>query len=213
MSAQPLYERFRPSTWAEVVGQDKAVARLRKIAEGPGVGGRAFWLTGPSGSGKTTLARIVAGALKGARVHEFRCADELTAAEVADLDRTYHLNERGLFSTPTAVIVNEAHGLTSKQVRTLLGLLEPIPRSFVWVFTTTWAGQNWLEDAQIDATALLSRCVGGEPIRLTNQGLAEVMAKSGYEKCNGRPLDWYMKQARASKNNFRAFWQSVEDAD
>lgn len=218
MTSIPLYERFRPTCWAEVVGQDKAVAKIRKIAERSGVGGRAFWITGPSGSGKTTLARLIAKELKGAAVHEFKGPELFTADEVMEVDRAYTLNQRGLFALPTAVIINECHGLTGRQVRTLLGLLEPIPPSFVWVFTTTWAGQNWLEDAQIDASALLSRCVGGEPIRLTNQGLAEAFATRFRELAqaagvDGKPPEWYLKQARECKNNGRALWERIENMD
>jgi len=54
-----LTETYRPSTWSEVVGQDKAIGKLRAIGRN-GFGGRAIWITGASGTGKTTLARIVA---------------------------------------------------------------------------------------------------------------------------------------------------------
>ena len=54
-----LTETYRPSTWSEVVGQDKAIGKLRAIGRN-GFGGRAIWITGASGTGKITLARIVA---------------------------------------------------------------------------------------------------------------------------------------------------------
>ena len=45
-----LTERYRPQTWGDVAGQDKAVARLRALAK-RGLGGRAYWLSGQSGTG------------------------------------------------------------------------------------------------------------------------------------------------------------------
>ena len=50
--------KHRPSSWAEVVGQDKAVEKLRALARsGRGLGGRAYWITGASGTGKGKPAR------------------------------------------------------------------------------------------------------------------------------------------------------------
>ncbi len=47
---QPLYEQHRPTDYADVAGQDKAVRTLRALGA-RGLGGRALWLTGQSGTG------------------------------------------------------------------------------------------------------------------------------------------------------------------
>ena len=54
-----LTEKHRPQSWAEVIGQPKAVGVLRSLAE-RGWGARALWISGKSGAGKTTLAMIYA---------------------------------------------------------------------------------------------------------------------------------------------------------
>ena len=55
----PLFEKYRPRTFDEVVGQDKVVARIKALAK-RGLTGRAFWIAGQSGTGKTSLARLLA---------------------------------------------------------------------------------------------------------------------------------------------------------
>ena len=45
-----LYEKHRPTTLDAVLGQDRAVTRLRRMLES-GIGGRAFWISGSSGVG------------------------------------------------------------------------------------------------------------------------------------------------------------------
>ena len=47
---KPLFEQYRPASWDDVVGQDKAIRRFRAIAK-RGIGGRSFWITGQSGTG------------------------------------------------------------------------------------------------------------------------------------------------------------------
>jgi DNA polymerase-3 subunit gamma/tau len=54
-----LTEKYRPSSWGEVVGLDKIVARVRQLSQ-RGLAGRAYWISGQSGTGKTTIARLIA---------------------------------------------------------------------------------------------------------------------------------------------------------
>lgn len=209
-----LYERYRPTTLDGIVGQPKAVAACQRIIES-GAGGNAVFITGPTGMGKTTLARILANSIPNVRINEYKSAVELTASEIDAIEQLYRINERGLFSIPTAIIVNEAHLLNSRQVGTLLGLLEPIPTSVLWVFTTTWAGQSWLEDNAIDAAPLMSRCWSGKPIRLTNQGMAKAAAElvrgiAQAENLDGLPIERYVKLANEHGGNVRGMLQDVQ---
>ena len=47
-----LAEQYRPRTFADVVGQDKALAKIRTLAR-RGLAGRAYWISGQSGTGKS----------------------------------------------------------------------------------------------------------------------------------------------------------------
>src|SRR3990167_11549759 len=113
-----LYEKHRPQTFEDVLGQDKAVKTIQKHLERWGWGGHAYWLSGASGTGKTTLVRIIAA--QGADefcIDEFDSADSLDSAALDQIDR-----EQGMYGWGKggrAFIVNEAHGLRSMTVRRL----------------------------------------------------------------------------------------------
>ena len=117
-----LHEQHRPTTWADVVGQDKILARLQRL-RARGLSGRSFWLTGQSGTGKTTMARLIAAEVASEWCIEEIDATDLSAARVRDLERqsrTYGIGEK----TGRAYIVNESHGLNRATVRQLLTTLE-----------------------------------------------------------------------------------------
>ena len=59
MDPVTLYERERPASLDEIVGQSEAVAKIKRLVD-QHWGGRAWWISGASGTGKTTLARILA---------------------------------------------------------------------------------------------------------------------------------------------------------
>ena len=52
---RPLYERYRPSNWSDVIGQEKAVRQLQANAKRQGWSGQAYFISGASGTGKRRL--------------------------------------------------------------------------------------------------------------------------------------------------------------
>lgn len=158
-----------------------------------------------------TLARILAGAVADPMfIREYDSADQLTAAELDDIERASRLCAWG--KGGRAFIVNEAHGLRQGAIRRLLGMLESIPAHVVWLFTTTWDGQESMFDG-IDANPLLSRC---QRVNLTNQGLAKAFAErvrgiAQAEGLDGKPIEAYLKLAQKCGNNARAMLCAVED--
>ena len=212
-SKTTLFEKYRPTTFEQVLGQDKAINKV-KLLLARGWGGRAWWLSGASGTGKTTIAKIIAQ--QGADdfyVTEYDSADAISASEMNRLeqDMTYFAPGKG----GRAYIINEAHGLRKPIIRRLLGLLERIPNHVCILFTTTKTGESQLFDDQIDAHPLLSRCA---KIELTNQGLAKVFAEhcrqiATKENLNGKPVQNYVKLAQICKNNCRQMLMAIESGD
>src|SRR5690606_9192127 len=82
-SNTPLHEQYRPNTWEEVVGQDKALARIATIRR-RALSGRAYCITGQSGTGKTTIARLIAREIADDLFIEEIDAGELTATRPGD---------------------------------------------------------------------------------------------------------------------------------
>lgn len=213
MKTTTLFEKYRPRTFDKVLGQDKAIQKVKLLLERRW-GGRSWWISGASGTGKTTIAKIIAS--QGADdifITEYDSAD---AMSVSELDR---LEQDMCYLAPgkggRAYIINEAHGLRKPIIRRLLGLLERIPNHVCIIFTTTKMGESSLFDEQIDAHPLLSRCA---KIELTNQGLAKVFAEHCHhiateENLNGKPLQSYIKLAQNCKNNCRKMLMAIESGD
>jgi DNA polymerase III gamma/tau subunit len=211
---KPLTEKYRPSTWGDVVGQDKVVARLQALANRNALTGRAFWLSGQSGTGKSTIARLIAHEVADEFMIEEVDATSLTVPALIELEKASYLSGWG-DKRGRAFIVNEAHGLRKDVIRQFLVVLERVPAHVVWVFTTTCEGQDSLFENYSDGSPLLSRCLD---FPLARRGLAEAFAARAkqiaeQEGLDGRPVKDYLRLVQDHKNNFRAVIQSIESGE
>ncbi len=207
MNPEPLYERYRPRSLDEVIGQPAAVKKLRRFVDSGTVAGRAFWLSGRSGNGKTTLARILVGEVADPDYVDELDAIDLTAGRLREILERHRFCP--MFGNGHAVIVNEAHGL--RDAKRLLGVLEPIRSTVVWIFTTTLEGQLTF-DGMADAGPLLSRC---NPVRLATKGVGPAFAQRAQEIAqteglDGQPLSAYKELVNQHRGNMRTVLQAIE---
>lgn len=204
-----LFEQYRPQTFDEVVGQDKAIKQIQTIGK-RGLTGRAFWLSGQSGTGKTTLARIVAHTVADDMYIDEIDAGQATPGKLAELEKNLYTLAWGRGGK--CIIINEAHGLSKRAIRQLLVMLERLPAYVCFIFTTTCEGQELLFDGSEDTAPLLSRCVR---VDLARRDLAKPFAKrcreiATKEGLNGQEMTAYVRLAQTYRNNMRAMLQAIE---
>jgi DNA polymerase-3 subunit gamma/tau len=210
---QPLFEQYRPTTWADVVGQDRTIQRLFALRR-RGLSGRAYWLSGLSGTGKTTIARLLAADIADPFSIQEIDATDLTIKTMKELQLSLSLH--GFGQRPGRVaIVNEAHGLYRDVMRQLLVYLEALPRHAAMIFTTTLDAQQRLFDTKEDANPLLSRCIR---LELATEHLDDAFARRAKqiartEGLDGRPLADYLALVQHHRGNFRAVLQAIEAGD
>lgn len=205
-----LYEKYRPRSWPDVLGQDKVVNQIHQLRK-RGLAGRAYWVSGQSGTGKTTIARLLASEVADEWYIEELDATSLTPAALVKIESSMQLYSMG--KGGRAVIINEAHGLSKPAVRQLLVLLERLPSHVVIIFTTTNEGQlTFFEDKQ-DAQPLLSRCLR---LDLARRNLTQAFAQRAYEIAdkeglNGRPIEAYVRLCKDHRNNMRSVLMAIEN--
>lgn len=206
-----LAEKYRPTRWEEVIGQEKVVGVIRRLADRSSLGGRAYWLSGKSGTGKTTIARLLASELADDLNVVELDATTLTPTTIRELEAASSMFGLG-GRNGRVYIVNEAHGLRRDAIRQLLVTLERIPGHVAWVFTTTKVGAEALFDDCDDASPLVSRTL---ELPLAERGLADAFAERALaiaeaEGLGGKALAQAKRLVNECAANFRRVLSQVE---
>ena len=154
-----LYRKYRPATFAEVVGQEHVTEPLSISLEAGRIN-HAYLFSGPRGCGKTSSARILARSLncvQGPTANPCGVCEscvalapnapgsidvvELDAASHGGVDDTRELRDRAFYAPAQSryrvFIVDEAHMVTTAGFNALLKIVEEPPEHLIFIFATT----------------------------------------------------------------------------
>lgn len=159
MSYKVIARKYRPQTFAEIVGQQHVTRTLANAIQSNRVA-HAYIFSGVRGVGKTTAARILAKALncaKGPTAEPDNTCDacreisagtsldvlEIDAASNRGIDQIRELREMVRYAPASSrykvVILDEAHQLTDEASNALLKTLEEPPERVIFILATTRA--------------------------------------------------------------------------
>ncbi|MEV5803709.1 DNA polymerase III subunit gamma and tau [Streptomyces parvulus] len=159
MSSLALYRRYRPESFAEVIGQGHVTDPLQQALRNNRVN-HAYLFSGPRGCGKTTSARILARSLNCEQgptptpCGECQsCRDlarngpgsidviEIDAASHGGVDDARDLREKAFFGPAQSrykiYIIDEAHMVSPQGFNALLKVVEEPPEHLKFIFATT----------------------------------------------------------------------------
>jgi DNA polymerase-3 subunit gamma/tau len=154
-----LYRKYRPASFAEVVGQEHVTEPLSTALQSGRIN-HAYLFSGPRGCGKTSSARILARSLnceQGPTPTPCGVCNscvalapngpgnidviELDAASHGGVDDTRELRDRAFYAPAESryriFIVDEAHMVTTAGFNALLKIVEEPPEHLIFVFATT----------------------------------------------------------------------------
>jgi DNA polymerase-3 subunit gamma/tau len=215
MSYQVTARKWRPQTFAELVGQE-AVARTLQNALRQGRIAHAYLFTGTRGVGKTTTARLLAKALECERGPSpepcNQCSScqaitvgssldvlEIDGASNRGIDEIRDLREQVRYAPTRSCykiyIIDEVHMLTEHAFNALLKTLEEPPPQVVFIFATT--------EAQKVPSTILSRCQRFDFRKVASAEIAQCLGKIAEQERIHISSDALYRIARRAEGSLR----------
>jgi DNA polymerase-3 subunit gamma/tau len=172
MAYEPLHHKYRPQTFADLVGQEAIATTLSNALKRNRIA-PAYLFTGPRGTGKTSSARILAkslNCLQSSQPTPQPCGQcevcraiargsaldviEIDAASNTGVDNIREIIERSQFAPVQCrykvYVIDECHMLSTAAFNALLKTLEEPPERVIFVLATT--------DPQRVLPTIISRC-------------------------------------------------------
>lgn len=218
-----FHVKYRPKTFAEVIGHGPAVKSLQRIIDR--YESQAFLFTGPAGTGKTTLARICSD-MVGCEPSDLVEIDGATFTGVDEMRKVQQMLQYRPFgkSEARAIILDEAHRLSKNAWDSLLKVTEEPPAHVYWFLCTTDVAKipttiktrfthvplKPLSDA--DVGSIIDRVVLAEKLKL-NEGVRDLVIKES--RGSGRQALGHLAMVYecASKKEAAAILESAIDSD
>ncbi|MDJ0510987.1 MAG: DNA polymerase III subunit gamma/tau [Crocosphaera sp.] len=190
-SYEPLHHKYRPQTFADLVGQEAIATTLTNAIATQRIA-PAYLFTGPRGTGKTSSARILAKSLNCLAVDvptASPCGEcevcraiargsaldviEIDAASNTGVDNIREIIERSQFAPVQCrykvYVIDECHMLSVAAFNALLKTLEEPPERVIFVLATT--------DPQRVLPTIISRCQRFDYRRIPLEGMVNHLRK------------------------------------
>jgi DNA polymerase III gamma/tau subunit len=161
-----LYNRYRPSTFQEMIGNDIMIRSLQNDLAKPDPP-RAILIHGPFGSGKTSLGRIIA--------HYVGCSDsdyfELHSSVFRGIDTVRDVQQKCNYKPVSGkykvFLWDEVHQIGSVAMPAMLKMLEDTPKHIIHILATT--------DPQKLLPTIRSRCAQYQVSTLSDEDMLKLL--------------------------------------
>ncbi len=192
----PLYLKYRPSDFDEIIGNESTVSSIKLILKRKDRP-HSYLLTGSSGTGKTTMARIMAKEL-GASEFDLK---EMDSASYRGINTIREMRDNARLSpfsgTCRVWILDEAAELTHAAMPSLLKILEDTPSHVYIILCTT--------DPQKLLPTIINRCTHFKMESLNDDDMAllieGIIKDEGKEQLEDDILDRLIEVSNGSSRN------------